>query len=262
MKKSDSINPMKKAIILAAGKGNRLGELTKNLPKCLLEACNANSLIDYSLKSLKDAGIKKVTVVVGFEAERLKAYLETKWKKSFNLEFIFNDKYSEFNNIYSALIAKDIWDDETVLLNSDIIYNPKILTSLAMTVKITKGKISYLVIDDGKDLIDEDMKVVIDEENFIRNINKKLHIEESFGEYIGIAFLSGDERKKFIQSLEKLVSLGKTDLYYEDAIAEVVKNGKILPFSTNGLLWTEVDTEEDLNRARLIAKELESTVSI
>ena len=240
---------MKKAIILAAGIGKRLGDLTKDIPKCLLEISSEDVLLDYSLHSLKENNIKEVIFVTGFREEKLKGHINKKWKNKFSFQFIFNDKFADYNNIYSAYLAKELWDDETVLLNSDIIFHPDILKTLIET----GGHKSVLVIDDKNKLDEEDMKVMVNERGEIKKINKNLNISESFGEYIGITYLRGNERIKFLESLENNVKNKKLNIYYEDALANILETSSVFPCSTNGLPWTEVDTSEDYEMAKNIA---------
>ena len=247
---------MKKALILAAGIGKRLGNLTKDIPKCLLPIDSDNVLIDYSLETLQENNINEIVFVSGFQEDKLKEYINKKWSVKFYCSFIFNEKYAEYNNVYSAYLAKDIWDDETVLLNSDIIFHPGILKNLTSHIS---PLISFLVIDDTKKLIEEDMKIQLNGKGEIKKINKKLDIKTSFGEYIGITYLRGLERVKFLESLEKNVKEKRFDLYYENALAQVLNEISVFPCSTKGLPWTEVDTKEDYEHAKEIAKELNKT---
>lgn len=252
---------MKKALILAAGCGKRLGNLTKDIPKCLLvvEPESKKTLLDFSLSALSDNGINEMIIVTGFAEEALKKHIATHWSDKFSVQYIFNDKFSDYNNIYSAYLARNIWDDETVLLNSDIIFHPDILKMLKSVID-NKPK-SYLVIDDVNKLDAEDMKVKINEKGEIKEINKKLDCNTSLGEYIGITYLRDIERVKFLESLENNV-IGACsrkpllDLYYEDALAHVLKDISVYPLSTEGKLWTEVDTEEDYNIAKEIAEKI------
>lgn len=247
---------MKKAIILAAGKGQRLGELTKDIPKCLLTVDSQNdmTLLDFSLQALNENHINQIFIVLGFAEEKLKKHINKKWSTRLNINFISNPKYAEHNNIYSAYLAKDIWDDETLLLNSDIIYHPAILSNLIS--KIEDSQFSYLVVDDTKKLIAEDMKVQINEKNRITKINKNLDLNTSIGEYIGITYLKDVERVKFLQSLEKNIKDKNLDLYYEDALAHILGEISVYPCSTNGKVWTEVDTKEDYEVAKKISNEI------
>ena len=248
---------MKKALILAAGVGKRLGTLTKDIPKCLLPIGNC-MLIDFSLDALRDNNVKEIVFVTGYAFEKLEKHISEKWADKFSINFIFNEQYSEYNNIYSAYLAKDLWDDETVLLNSDIIYHPSILKNLKSKIEDCK---SYLVIDDKKQLTKESMKVKADQKGEIKEINKNLDIKNSLGEYIGITYLRGFERVKFIESLEKNVvgAYGRKpllDLCYEDALGCILNEVSVFPCSTEGKPWTEIDTKEDYEVAKSIVKEI------
>lgn len=249
---------MQKAIILAAGIGKRLNNLTKNIPKCLLPIDSGSVLLDYSLEALRETNIKEIIFVSGFAYEKLEKYIESKWNKRFSIKFIFNDKYNEYNNIYSAYLAKDLWDDETVLLNSDIIFNPGIIAGLKQRAQSLEAgaKASYLVVDSTKQIALEDMKVELDEYGHIKRINKNLKVESSFGEYIGIAYLRRLERIRFLESLEKNIEKKNFDLYYEDALDQILDIASVFPYSTGDMLWTEVDTVEDYKRAIEIAKKI------
>ena len=247
---------MKKAVILAAGKGQRLGELTKDIPKCLLPVDSQNNmtLLDFSLQALNENNINQVFIVSGFAEEKLKNHVNKKWLNILSIKFIFNPKYAEYNNIYSAYLAKEIWDDETILLNSDIVYHPLILSNLVS--RIDREPISYLVIDDTKKLIAEDMKVQVDKKNRITKINKNLDLNTSIGEYIGITCLKDAERVKFLRSLERNIKDRNFDLYYEDALAHILDEISVYPCSTSGKVWTEVDTKEDYEVAKKISTEI------
>ena len=100
------------------------------------------------------------------------------------------------------------------------------------------------------------MKIVTDKADKIRKINKKMNINESLGEYIGITYLKGLERVRFLESLEKNIKNKKLDLYYEDALGCILDEISVYPCSTESKPWTEVDTKEDYELAKNIAKEI------
>lgn len=252
---------MYKALILAAGIGKRLGELTKHLPKCLLPIEPEDTLLDISIKALIDNKITEVSIVSGFGSEILKKHIAKKWGNKISVKYIFNEYYKEYNNIYSAYLARNIWDDETILFNSDIIYHPLILKNLIEEVKKTNKQKSFLVVDDSKQLTDESMKVIVNSAGEIKKINKALEISSSLGEYIGITYLRGLEREKFLQSLERNVKDKRLDIYYEDAIADVLHEVPVFPFSTSTKPWTEIDTAEDYRIAKQISEEIKNELN-
>lgn len=245
---------MKRALILAAGKGKRLGELTQDIPKCLLNVSSDKTILDYSLEAIDSIGIKEIVIVSGFAHDALKDYLIKKWLPKFAFKIIYNPRFYEYNNIYSAYLAKDLWNDDTVLFNSDIVFDPQILKNTQCSILSTQY--SFLVVDNKKELIEEDMKVVVDKKGTVKRIHKSLDPKKSFGEYIGILYLRGNERLKFLKSIEKNIQDKNFDLYYEDALDQITENISVYPCSTEGKQWTEVDTKEDLEKAKTIANEL------
>ena len=93
------------AVILAAGMGKRLGDLTKGNTKCMIQVGH-ETLISRLLHQLDKQSISRIVLVVGYKAQELKDYLAT---LSFNtpIEFVENTVYDQTNNIYSLYLAKD-----------------------------------------------------------------------------------------------------------------------------------------------------------
>ena len=93
------------AIILAAGMGRRLGELTDDNTKCMLEV-NGTRLIHRTLDNLTEVGIKRVILVVGYKAENVKRLIGNRYK-DIDIVYVENKIYDKTNNIYSLYLAKD-----------------------------------------------------------------------------------------------------------------------------------------------------------
>lgn len=101
------------AIILAAGLGSRLKPLTKEVPKPLVKV-NGLSLIERQIYLLKEAGICEIVIVIGYMSDKFK-FLE----KKYNVKLIYNNKYKEYNNIYSLYLAQDYLNN-TYILEGDV----------------------------------------------------------------------------------------------------------------------------------------------
>lgn len=115
------------AIILAAGMGRRLGEYTKNNTKCMLSV-NGTKLIDRTLTMLSHLKIKRVIIVVGYQGQNLIAHIGQRYNDKLKIEFIDNPVYEKTNNIYSLALTQDrISEDDTILLESDLIYEESLL---------------------------------------------------------------------------------------------------------------------------------------
>ena len=93
------------AIILAAGMGKRLKELTKDNTKCMVEV-NGITLIERVLRQLDRLGLSKIVLVVGYKGDKLISFVDT---MSINTPIVFVDNpiYDKTNNIYSLYLAKE-----------------------------------------------------------------------------------------------------------------------------------------------------------
>lgn len=96
----------KRAIILAAGLGSRLSELTKQTPKPLITV-NGKAMIETIIEAMLLAGIKDITIVVGYKSEQFRQ-LKKKYR---TIKFIENPYYVIYNNISSLYVARHLIDD-------------------------------------------------------------------------------------------------------------------------------------------------------
>ena len=114
------------AIILAAGMGRRLGEFTAANTKCMLEV-NGVRLIDRMLNQLETLNVNRIVIVTGYEGEKLRKYLNKNYPDK-GILFINNPIYDKTNNIYSLWLAREYMsEDDTLLLESDLIFDYSIL---------------------------------------------------------------------------------------------------------------------------------------
>ena len=117
------------AVILAAGMGKRLKELTKNNTKCMVKV-NGVSLIDRMLHQIDAVGLSRVIIVVGYEGQKLIDYIGT-LNIHTPIEFINNPIYDRTNNIYSLSLAKQwLCREDTLLFESDLIFEDSVLETI------------------------------------------------------------------------------------------------------------------------------------
>ena len=103
------------AIILAAGMGKRLGELTKNNTKCMVEVDGVR-LIERALRILERKNLNRIILVVGYQHENLMTFVNSLGIQT-KIEFIINGVYDKTNNIFSLSLAKEqMIEDDTLLL--------------------------------------------------------------------------------------------------------------------------------------------------
>jgi len=229
-------------IILAAGIGSRLGDLTKNIPKCLLKIYDDISILDFQLNILEESGIDKrdVYIIAGHKADKLQ-YLREK-----GINIVYNEMYSRYNNIYSFYISKNVVKEDFIIINSDTLFHKKIFEKLYFTDNGT-----YFVVDNYKKLGEEEMKVLIKNDRIVK-FGKDIDPKNANGEYIGVSKFSFDDSKIIFDKMDELIRSGLTHIWYENAINFVLDKIIARPVFTDGLPWIEVDTPEDYERAKMI----------
>lgn len=117
------------AIILAAGMGKRLKELTQNNTKCMIKV-NGVTLIDRMLHQIERHKLSRIVIVIGYEGQKLRDYISTLGIKT-PIEYIENPIYNKTNNIYSLALAKEcLREEDTILFESDLIFEDSILDIL------------------------------------------------------------------------------------------------------------------------------------
>ena len=116
-------------VIPAAGMGSRLGHHTKNKTKCMVEV-NGVTLIERALEILIKKDISRIVLIVGYEKQSLIDLLGDSYK-GVPIIYIHNDIYNRTNNIYSIFLAKkELVEDDTLLLESDLIFDEKLIDLL------------------------------------------------------------------------------------------------------------------------------------
>lgn len=242
------------AVMLAAGKGTRLGKYTKNNTKCILEV-NGKTLLERTIDSLVKADIKDFILVLGYKKENVKKYIrEKKLDKKINIIYVYNADYNTTNNIYSLYLAKDyLLKDDTILLESDIIYDEKIIKSLiesdydnaVVVAKYEKWMDGTVTILDNEDNILE----FIEKKDFafcdIENYYKTVNIYKFSKEYLATYYLP------FLSAY--IESYGNND-YYELVLKVIssIQKSSLKAFKLTNQKWYEIDDCQDLDIAQLL----------
>jgi choline kinase len=233
-----------KAIILAAGIGLRLGPLTKSTPKCLLRI-DGVCIIDRLLQGLADIGIGEVVIVVGYRANEIIEHIKNNLL-GLDVRFVFNDLYESTNNIYSLWLARAEFDGGFIQIDSDVVLEQDILERLAHCAHPTN-----LVIDGSVQLSEEEMKVKLDKNGTVAALSKGLRVEESDGESIGVARISAEDTQSLSLILDRLVSDGRVNEYYETAYQELLRGHTSFgALDIQGSKWIEIDTQSDFETAK------------
>ena len=239
------------ALILAAGMGNRLGKYTKDNTKCMLEI-NGKKLIDYVLEMVQNVGIKKLVIVVGYQKESLIAHVGESYK-DIKIEYIENPSYDKTNNIYSLFLAKDkLCEDDTILLESDLMFEEKILRRL-----IEDKRESLAVVDKYQAWMDG-TSAVLDDDNildfFPKNLFRFEDVEHYFKTVNIYKFSKNFSKKIYVPFLEAYSKAMGDNEYYESVlrVLSVLGNNELKALCLNGEKWYEIDDIQDKANAEII----------
>ena len=250
MKRNNDMN----AIILAAGKGERLRPLTNKIPKCMVKLFN-KTLLEYQIDVFKSCKINDITVVTGYEADKIKIE---------GVNFLHNQNYDTTNMVETLFCAKEKLTENVIISYGDIIFEKQVLQKL-----INSNWDSSVIIDNQwkkywqmrfENPLDDVESLRIDENGLITNIGMKVNsLEEIQGQYIGLMKFKNEGVKnlKKIYEKAKLKSVKGVNLlnenipfeksYMTDLIQAMINEGvKINAVKiTNG--WLELDSIDDYN---------------
>ncbi|HJP18676.1 MAG TPA: phosphocholine cytidylyltransferase family protein [Nitrospinota bacterium] len=247
-------------MIIAAGRGNRLNDLTDNKPKALIPAAGL-ALIERVILTTKQAGINEFAIVIGYLGEKIKAALGNGEKLGVKIDYIENQEWQKSNGI-SVLTAKKLINENFMLSMSDHIFDPRILKGLLDN----DIKSSVVLAIDRKEPLPGDTKV-LERDGKIIEIGK--NIEKANCVDTGLFLCS----PKIFSYLKEATNEEKTEL--SDGITKAANNRDASIFDITQIdsysskmrkeikpWWIDVDTKEDLIKAEKMIVENESALEI
>ena len=240
------------AIILAAGMGKRLKELTQNNTKCMVKV-NGVTLIDRMLHQIEKQNLSRIIIVVGYEGQKLIDYIGTLGIQT-PIEYINNPIYDKTNNIYSLALAKEwLCKDDTLLFESDLIFEDAVLDALVSDPRETLALVDkYESWMDGTCVKlgeDDSIEAFVPGKKFkfneIRDYYKTVNLykfSRHFSETHYVPFLDAYQS-----------ALGQNE-YYEQVLRVItmLDDPEIKAKRLNGQRWYEIDDIQDLDIAESI----------
>lgn len=240
-------------VILAAGMAKRLRPLTDTKPKCLLKV-GERTLLERTVSAMLQAGITELVVVTGYLGEQIRTFLTDdltprlmeKTGTAPHFTFLHNADYEHNNNIYSLWMAGEVVrDKEFLLMDSDILCDP------AAVVRIAQMPETALALN-RHECGEEEIKVIVDGDNRITEINKTCNPKEAIGESVGIERFTTDYSTALYRELDQMiVKEGLIDVFYERAFERLIPQGHTFRVvDTTDYFSYELDTPEDFQRAK------------
>ena len=243
------------ALILAAGMGKRLKELTKDSAKCMVKV-NGQTLIERMLFQLDELNLSKIILVVGYKADRLISYIST-LKIQTPVTFVTNEVYSKTNNIYSLYLARDyLLNNDTLLLESDLIFNETVLKKM-----INNPYPNLALVAKYKHWMDGTVVTIDDQNNIIRFIDKKEFDYKNVDQYYKTVniykFSKQFSESCYVPFLKAYIESGNNNEYYEQVlkVLNVIYKSQVKVEMIENEPWYEIDDIQDLEIAESIFSE-------
>ena len=232
-----------KAIILAAGKGNRLQGASGGLPKCMIKIGD-KTILQRQIEACRLVGIKDFVFVVGFKEDFLKKYIISIMNDNENVVFKRNEIFDKTNTLYSLYLTTSEFTDDFIYFNADVVFEPEILKLIS-----EPSEYSQLLLETKK-CGEEEVKMIIDDDYRVLKIGKKLPIEQCKGEFIGVGKFNKDILPIFKKHLQNALDekIGYTT-FFEYAVNTMAKEVVLKAVPTQDIPCIEIDFPQDLQMA-------------
>ena len=237
-----------KAIILSAGQGSRLGALTHDRPKCLIDFAG-RTLLDRQLDALAANGIDEAVVVTGFRDDAIEAAIARRAGGP-KVRTIYNPFFKVADNLGSLFIAREELSGDCLVWNGDTLVSDALMARV-----VENDQAGICVTIDRKDGYDEDdMKVVTDREGRLHAIGKRLPMGNVNAESIGLLAFRNGGAEQFRAAIETAIrSAEGTTIWYLRVIHQIAQKADVWTLDIAGAEWGEVDFPEDVEAARALA---------
>jgi choline kinase len=233
------------AVILVAGIGSRLRPITDTRPKALAPVGD-ETILGRAARLLLDFGISRLVLATGYREDAVRRAVA-----GLPCEVVFcpNPRFDSTQNSVSLALCREALAGRSFFkLDGDVVFDFEVLERIAApSAELSAG------VDSGRKLDAEAMKVVV-EGAAIQRFGKDVPLALSHGESIGIERVAASASAKLFDALDERIRAGVTNLYYEDVYSQMIGRGELRAEAADvsGLRWTEVDTFEDLEAARLL----------
>ena len=258
---------IKTAVILAAGMGSRLQDITNDmLPKGLIKI-NGKSLVERSVEKLRSLGIEKIYIVTG----HLNEFYDELAKENNYIQTRKNRKYKATGSMTSLSILEDELKEDFLLLESDLIYEVYGL------IKVINYENDDCILLSGETNSGDECYVEVKDENLYKISKNKKEIGQIYGELVGISKISLELYKEMLrqykefnnrindykneESFFKTTNRKAKKYDYEDAIFDSAQKRKVGYLKIDNLVWGEIDDKNHLERIKtLVLPKLERII--
>jgi choline kinase len=228
-----------RAVILAAGSGSRLRPVVGPLPKCLA-SIGGQPLIQWQVQHLRAQAVTPITLVLGYRRDLIEEVCGP------DVEVVYNSQYATTNSLYSLWLARNLLSEGFVVLNSDVLFHPHLLTRLLMSPH--EDALLMAARESGTRYSDEEMKVHV-RDGCVAAIDKALPAASSDGENVGIVKFGTEGAAVLLKEANRLIEQGAVRDWLPRAFHAFCQTRPLHVIETGSLPWIEIDFPADYARA-------------
>lgn len=237
-----------RALILNSGLGTRMGVLTSEHPKCMTEIDPNETILSKQLKIISSVGIDEVVMTTGAFDSVLVNYCNS-LELPIHITFVKNPMYEKTNYIYSIFCARELLDDDIILMHGDLVFENEIFD------KLISSDVSCMTVSSTLPLPEKDFKAQI-KEGKVMKVGVDI-FDEAFAAQ-ALYKLKKADWKIWLDKIVEFCEAGKTNVYAENALNELDGAANIHMLDVENLLCAEIDNPEDLAIVSAKLKEIES----
>ena len=263
---------MKRAILIAAGRGKRLGPHTEEIPKCMVQV-GERPILGWVWDAFRAAGIEELVVIRGYRGDVLESFVRTLQPAPARIEFVDNTEWQTNNILLSLACARRFLDQPCLMTYSDIVFT-RAVARAAVDSPAEIGLVidrEFRTIYEGRTehpLEEGEVSDLMPDGSVARVGKRALPAADAIGEYIGLTRLGARGVATVARTLDALAhrfagrdhepfqrAATYRNAYLTDLWQELIDGGiRIDPILIDGQ-WREIDTGQDLDRARLVVEE-------
>ncbi len=246
---------VRRALILAAGRGNRLQPLTANIPKCLVEI-GGESLLERALRALASQDVVEAVIVVGYKGGVIRDRLGLRFA-GIDIRYVEAPDYATTNNIRSLWDARDYLDQDLLLLEADIAFEPTVIASLLNNPGSSIAVAPYHRTLSGT-VVRRDSHGRVTEFTLGADQDKRFNTNHTF-KTVNIYLLREKLlRKEILPRLCRAIDAGQVQDYYESIIRDCVDDKTLVDLAAidvSASRWCEIDDDRDRDAAEFLFME-------
>jgi L-glutamine-phosphate cytidylyltransferase len=265
------VSEIKRAILIAAGRGKRLGTHTEEIPKCMVQV-GPRPILGWIWDAFSAAGVEELVVIRGYRGDVLEQFIRNLSPKPKRIEFVDNSEWQTNNILLSLAYARSFLDQPCLMTYSDIIFT----RAVARAAVESTADIGLVIDREFRTIYEGRTEHPLDEgevsdlmpDGSVARVGKRaLAPADAIGEYIGLTRLSARGVTIAARTLDALAkrfdgretepfqrAASYRNAYLTDLWQELIDTGiAIEPVLIDGQ-WREIDTGQDLDRARLLVE--------